>query len=139
MSYFDDQEDAWFANDCKGRIEDYDPFDPGSWPEEKPRKHTAGGGRNRALLAVAKLEEFAAWAVTQGWQREATKGDYEVLRLRFPGKGKKPLLFYRKDRTAGGGEPKHLTCQSDGTALVLRWLHIRKAKHGHDMPELEGK
>lgn len=32
MSYFEDQEDAWFENDCKGSIEDYNPFDPDSWP-----------------------------------------------------------------------------------------------------------
>lgn len=24
MTFFEDQEDAWYANDCKGRIEDYD-------------------------------------------------------------------------------------------------------------------
>jgi hypothetical protein len=36
MSYFDDQEDAWIENDCKGNIEDYNPFDPDSWP----KKHT---------------------------------------------------------------------------------------------------
>jgi hypothetical protein len=24
MSFFEDQEDDWYANDCKGRIEDYD-------------------------------------------------------------------------------------------------------------------
>lgn len=35
MSYFDDQEDAWFENDCKGNIEDYDPFDPDSWPGKR--------------------------------------------------------------------------------------------------------
>jgi hypothetical protein len=34
MSYFDEQEDAWLENDCKGAIEDYDPFDPDSWPKE---------------------------------------------------------------------------------------------------------
>lgn len=31
MSYFDDQEEAWLANDCKGRIEDYDPYDADTW------------------------------------------------------------------------------------------------------------
>lgn len=32
MSYYDDQEDAWFENDCKGSPSDYDPFDADSWP-----------------------------------------------------------------------------------------------------------
>lgn len=27
MSYFDDQEDAWFDNDCQGDITDVDPYD----------------------------------------------------------------------------------------------------------------
>ena len=35
MSYYDEQEDAWMANDCRGRIEDYDPYDPDSWPQPK--------------------------------------------------------------------------------------------------------
>lgn len=32
MSFFEDQEDAWFENDCIGEISDYDPHDPDSWP-----------------------------------------------------------------------------------------------------------
>jgi len=32
MSYFEEQEDAWMENDCKGSPEDYDPFDADSWP-----------------------------------------------------------------------------------------------------------
>jgi hypothetical protein len=34
MSYFEDQFDAWMDNDCKGSIEDYDPFDSDSWPTQ---------------------------------------------------------------------------------------------------------
>ena len=30
MSYFDDQEDAWFANDCKGSPDQYDPYSYGT-------------------------------------------------------------------------------------------------------------
>jgi hypothetical protein len=41
MSYFEEQEDAWMQNDCRGNIEDYDPYDPDSWPKavkrHKPR------------------------------------------------------------------------------------------------------
>lgn len=138
MSYFDDQEDAWFANDCKGRIEDYDPYDGDSWPqEEKPRKQRAGGGRDRALLVLAKIEEFAAWAVSQGYRRETPKGTYEILRLRI--QGQSPVLYFRKSATAGGGQPVHATCYGEGTKLVQRWLRERNNKRGHDMPELEGR
>ena len=31
MSYFEDQYEAWMANDCKGRVEDYDPYDADTW------------------------------------------------------------------------------------------------------------
>ena len=37
MSYYDDQEEAWFANDCKGSPSDYDPFDSDSWPEDRQK------------------------------------------------------------------------------------------------------
>ena len=33
MSYYDDQEDAWFENNCQGSPSDYDPFDADSWPD----------------------------------------------------------------------------------------------------------
>ena len=57
MSYFEDQYDAWMANDCKGRIEDYDPFDPGNFVESGLRKAAQLSNRNRSrsLLALAKL------------------------------------------------------------------------------------
>lgn len=29
MSYFEDQEEAWIANNCKGSIEDYNPYTDG--------------------------------------------------------------------------------------------------------------
>jgi hypothetical protein len=32
VSYFEDQEDCWLANNCKGRLEDYDPYDADNWP-----------------------------------------------------------------------------------------------------------
>ena len=51
MTYFEDQEEAWFANDCKGRIEDYDPFDADSWPAAN---QNSGGYRARNLLALTK-------------------------------------------------------------------------------------
>jgi|GEM_PF-2360147 hypothetical protein len=120
MSYFEDQEDAWYANDCKGNIEDYDPFDADSWPTAQ--QHTVGN-RSRNLLALTKLVDFAAWAVCQGYKVEPTKGTYEVLRLRR--KSESPVLYFRRDK----GE--HATSYGEGTALVQLWINTRKqAKKG---------
>lgn len=33
MSYYEDQEDAWMENDCKGSPDQYNPHDPDSWPK----------------------------------------------------------------------------------------------------------
>jgi hypothetical protein len=115
MSYFEDQEDAWYANDCQGSIEDYNPFDEDSWP-----RGNSGRNRSRNLLALTKIADFAAWAVSQGYRREPTKGSYEVLRLRK--KGEAPVLFFKRDR----GD--HATSYGDGTALVQKWVNSRKTK-----------
>ena len=117
MSYFEDQEECWLANECQGYIEDYDPYDAGSWPRAR---NLSIGNRTRNLLALSKLEEFAVWAVSQGYRREPTKGTYEVLRLRK--KGESPVLFFRRDK----GE--HATSYGDGTALVQLWINTRKEK-----------
>ena len=122
VTYFEDQEDAWFENDCKGNIEDYNPFDADSWPQG--RKQSSGRNRSRSLLALAKLEEFAVWAVTQGYRREPTKGSYEILRLRK--KGEAPVLYFRRDKGMMGGEPQHATSYGDGTTLVQQWINNRK-------------
>ena len=115
MTYFEDQEDAWFENDCKGNIEDYDPFDADSWPQDKPK---STGNRARNLLALSKMEEFAKWAVSHGYRREPTKGTYEVLRLRR--KGESPVLYFKRDGA------QHATSYGEGTALVQLWINTRK-------------
>lgn len=80
---------------------------------------------NRELLSMNKLDEFAAWAKTQGYERETPKGQYEVMRLRRSG-DPKPLLFYAKATTLAGNQPaQHATCQDDGLELVKRWLRER--------------
>jgi hypothetical protein len=75
---------------------------------------------NRYLLALSKLDEFAAWATTKGYQREKTKGRYEVLRLRKL--GEKPRLYFRRD--VGGHV--HATCQAGAVGLVRQWLRERE-------------
>jgi hypothetical protein len=78
----------------------------------------------RELLALSKIEEFAAWAETQGFNREKPRGYYEVLRLRIT--GQPPLIFFTRLTTLSGGTPQHATSQSEGTKLVHRWLRSRK-------------
>ena len=119
MSYFEDQYEEWMENDCKGNLEDYG--DGLSYVEEKnpytppPNKvRTSAYGRSRSLLAMSKLEEFAEWAVKDGFTREPTKGEYEVLRLRWP--KMQPFIYFR--RTGA----QHATSQAEGTQLVARWL-----------------
>jgi hypothetical protein len=119
MSYFEDQYDAWMANDCKGRVEDYDPFDPGNF-EDMDAVPSVNRNRSRNLLALTKLVDFAAWAVCQGYKVEPTKGSYEVLRLRK--KGESPVLFFKRDKG------QHATSYGDGTALVQLWVNTRKEK-----------
>jgi len=115
MSYFDEQEDAWFDNDCQGDVSDYDPFDADSWPQARS---DISRNRSRNLLALTKLEEFALWAISQGYKREPTKGIYEVLRLRK--KGESPVLYFKRD------SGKHATSYGNGTTLVQKWINTRK-------------
>ena len=50
MSYFEDQEEDWLANDCKGRIEDYDGAGNYTPSEEivKPKTEVQKARRTRA-------------------------------------------------------------------------------------------
>lgn len=83
---------------------------------------------NRQLLALSKIEEFAAWACTQGFQREPTKGVFEVLRLRAS--DQPPILFFTRYRSLSGKEPQHATAQEEGVKLVRRWLYSKKRTGG---------
>jgi len=132
MSYFDDQYDEWMANNCQGNIEDYG--DGTSYPEsmldKKPhtpppnKVTTKAFGRSRSMLAMSKLEEFAAWAIADGFVREPTKGEYEVLRLRWgqkiDGRKMQPYIFFQRSGA------QHATSQAEGSQLVSRWLKSLK-------------
>lgn len=80
--------------------------------------------RTRELLHRSKVEEFASWAIRQGYKRQPTKGVYEVLRLGTP-EGDGPLLFYLRDT----GD--HATTFGEGTRLVRRWLRGRGPRGSH--------
>jgi hypothetical protein len=127
MSVFDDQMDDWFANDCQGSPSDYDGAgNIGYWADEPKKPYTpptskvrtSAYGRSRSLLAMSKLEEFAEWAIADGFVREETKGEYEVLRLRWP--KMQPFIYFK--RTGA----QHATSQAEGTQLVSRWLRSIK-------------
>ena len=73
---------------------------------------------NRSKLHVSKVDEFARWAVTVGYTREETRGDYEALRL-ADGSGS-PVTFYQRTGT------EHLTVPFGlADRLVDKWLRTR--------------
>ena len=55
MSYFDDQMEAWEGNDCKGLPDQYDPYDPDSWPKH----HTATLGKPEPKLTKSQKRNRA--------------------------------------------------------------------------------
>jgi len=67
MSYFDDQEDAWFANDCTGSPDEYNPHTDGSgWeprstvlpiPKGKTEAKKARNRRSRERYAKRKEKQ----------------------------------------------------------------------------------
>ena len=80
---------------------------------KKARKTMA----NRNTLAVNQLEDFKAWLVTDGWQIQEPKGDYEVLRATKNGR-KHPLLVYYRHDTNGGKELVHYTVADRDMGVV---------------------
>jgi hypothetical protein len=66
MSYFEDQEDAWFENGCQGDISDVDPYDPDWKPtptepivKQRTEARKARKKRNRANRAKRRAEAKA--------------------------------------------------------------------------------
>ena len=83
--------------------------------------------RDRSRLHKSKLDDFTLWLKGRGWIQEPVKGAYEVLRMRFEGKGA-PVIFYEKNT----GD--HYTSHGDGTNLVNFWIRDKKGpaiKLGH--------
>jgi hypothetical protein len=125
VSYFEDQYDEWMANNCQGDIEEYG--DGSTYIEAAkgytpppPNKVRTSMGRSRSLLPLSKVEEFAAWAIADGFVREETKGVYEVLRLRWGqkvnGRKMQPYIFFKR------AAAHYATTQAEGTQLVSRWM-----------------
>jgi hypothetical protein len=70
--------------------------------------------RSRNLLPAGRLEEFAGWAIGLGFTSEQVRGDYEVLRLRWP--KWQPLRFFKSSKR------EYITCHAAGTELVTMWI-----------------
>ena len=83
---------------------------------------------NRHTLPVTYLEGFKAWLVTDGWQVQEPKGDYEVLRATKNGR-KYPLLVYRRHDTNGGKELVHYTVADRDMGVVMAFLKADTAKY----------
>ncbi len=107
--------------------------------------------RRRELLHHTKLEEFAAWAVANGYIRHPTpeRAEYEVLRLEkfSPSGNNEHLVFYRRSadsnaKRGGSGRQDgstHITTFGKGTSLVHRWLGERKKPTVDELPVAEHK
>lgn len=75
--------------------------------------------RNRCKLHLTKVDEFADFVSSLGYQREPTKGYYEVLRIRKD--NEPPVLFYNRK-----GMTDHATVYGKGLGLVEKYLSAKK-------------
>lgn len=92
------------------------------------------GSAVRHILSKEHLAEFAAWAVTQGYEHEPLKGEWEVLRMRKPGH---PTVLIFSSLTCHSKIPRgELTTPEPAAALVHEWLTAigvpRKYQHMMD-------
>lgn len=80
---------------------------------------------NRHTLAVTKLDDFKEWLVSDGWQIQEPKGDYEVLRATKEGR-KHPLIAYYRFTTNGGKELVHYTVSDRDSGVVGAYIRDRR-------------
>ena len=76
---------------------------------------------NRHTLAVAKLDDFKAWLVSDGWQIQEPKGFYEILRATKEGR-KHPLLVYYRHDTNRGTDLVHYTVADRDSGVVGAYI-----------------
>ncbi len=82
---------------------------------------------DRLTLQLSKLEDFAQWAVEQGFNREPAKSHArEILRLRF--ENESPLIFYQRNNCNYVTVPSGGKHTVTGYALVTRWLRSLMGK-----------
>jgi hypothetical protein len=80
--------------------------------------------QDRSRLHLSKVGAFADWAEGNGFTREPTKGEYEVLRLR-PDGGGAPLIWFRRDRGDHATTQYQRRGEGSPVRLVNRWLRGR--------------
>ena len=80
---------------------------------------------NRNILAVTKLDDFKSWLISDGWQIQEPKGDYEVLRATKEGR-KHPLIAYYRFNTNGGKELVHYTVADRDSGVVRAYIRDRR-------------
>jgi hypothetical protein len=73
----------------------------------------------RCLLHKNKLDLLKWWLSSRGYEIQATKGIYEVLRAK---KDKETIIIYEKDRAK-----EHLTVQQKDYKLIRQF--IRETQH----------
>lgn len=85
--------------------------------------------KTRNILAVTALDRFKNWLVSDGWEIQPTKGEYEVLRAIK--EGRKPLIIYNRLSTNNGGPLVHLTVLDRDVGVVRAFLKDkREGKNG---------
>ena len=68
----------------------------------------------RCLLHQNKLDLFKWWLTSKGYEIQATKGDYEVLRAK---KGKDTVIIFKKDNAK-----EHLSVQQKDYRLMIQFI-----------------
>lgn len=76
--------------------------------------------RSRCSLHQSKLAEFQAFCEARGWTVELTKGGYEVLRMRHPGRAHPLIVHDRNDAK------EHYTTWGESANELRAWMRSRK-------------
>jgi hypothetical protein len=77
--------------------------------------------RDRALLHIKKVEEFARWCEQQGWIREEAQGEFEVLRMRH-GSTRERLYIHGRSSTQMGAALQHVTVWGASERLAREFI-----------------
>nr|DAR61281.1 MAG TPA: hypothetical protein [Caudoviricetes sp.] len=83
---------------------------------------------NRNTLHISRIPDFTAWLQSTGWTIESTKGLFEVLRARQPGR-KAPLILYSRMVA-----PQHVTVLDKDMPLVRIFLRERRGVNAKTDP-----
>lgn len=83
---------------------------------------------SRNQLDIKKVDEFQAWARTQGYEPAPPRGPYQLFILIRA--GQRPLVFYLRDRAI-----QHVTAPRGlEEDLVTRWLQSKRKASSSSSP-----